>query len=110
MQALLPIQIQRAMRRGAVSQIKIDEALIRNAHVFRNRFEIRDGSFVKPNRDLFLELYGVGIFPCRREIVLFAHRVPLGVIFGFGARRLPSGDDANDATYAAMTMTHKQQA
>ena len=36
--------------------------MIRNAHIFRNCLEIRDGIFVDPNRDLFLELCSVGIF------------------------------------------------
>ena len=64
--------------------------MIRNADVFRNRFEIRDEIFIESNRDLFLELCGIRIFPCCRRIVFFAHRMLLTVIFGFAARELKS--------------------
>ena len=52
----LPIEIQLALRHGAVSQIEIDKALVRNTNVFGDCLEVRDGIFVKTNRDLFFEL------------------------------------------------------
>ena len=63
---------------------------MRNADVFQNRFEIRNGIFIESNRNLFLELCGIRIFPCCRRIVFFAHRMLITVIFGFAARELKS--------------------
>ena len=54
--ASLPLEIQFPIGRCTVSQVEIDEALIRNAHTLRNRFEIVDALFVQTDRDLFLEL------------------------------------------------------
>ena len=53
---LLPIEIQFALRHGAVSQVEINKALVRNTNVFGDCLEVRDGIFVKTNRDLLFEL------------------------------------------------------
>lgn len=74
-----PIQIELAMRRCAVSQIQIDEALIRNTGILRYGLEIADRFFVKSNRDLFFELRCVGVFSGSSEVVFFAHVTPLRV-------------------------------
>ena len=54
--ASLPFEVQFPIGRCAISQVKIDEALIRNAHTLRNRLEVIDALFVQTDRDLFLEL------------------------------------------------------
>jgi len=67
------------MRSRAVSQVQVDEALVRNANVFRDCLEVRDGLFVEPNGDLLLELCCVWIFPRCGEVVLFSHVAPLWI-------------------------------
>ena len=61
-----------------VSQVEIDQALVRNAHIFGDCLEVRDGLFVEPNSDLLLQLCRVGVLPCSGEVVLFAHVTPHG--------------------------------
>ena len=61
---------------SAVSQIQINEALVRNASVLRYRLEITDGFLIKPNCDLLFQLGGVWIFPGSSEVVFFAHMTP----------------------------------
>ena len=57
----LPLEIQLSIGRRTISQVKIDEALIRNADALRNRLEVIDALFVQTDRDLLLELRGVGV-------------------------------------------------
>lgn len=98
------------MRSRAVSQVQVDEALVRNANVFRDCLEVRDGFFVEPNGDLLLELRCVWILPRSGEVVLFSHVAPLWIRLRFLGRRLASGDDANNVTFTPIAMTDKQQA
>jgi hypothetical protein len=98
------------MRRCAVSQVQIDEALVRNAYVFRDCLEVRDGLFVEPNGDLLLELRCVWVLPRSGKVVFFSHVVPLWIRFGFLGSRLARGNDANDVTFTPIAVTDKQQA
>lgn len=59
--ASLPLEIQFSMGRCAIAKVKIDEALVRNAHVFRNGLEVTDAFFVQANGDLLLKLRSVGV-------------------------------------------------
>ena len=98
------------MRSRTVSQVQINEALIRNANVFRDCLEVRDGLFVKPNGDLLLELCGVWVLPRGGEVVFFSHVAPLWIRLGFLGSSLARGNDANDVTFAPIAVTDKQQA
>ena len=98
------------MRCCAVPQIQIDEALVRNADLLRDCLEVRDGLFVEPNGDLFLELCCVWVFPRSGEVVFFSHVAPLWIRFGFLGSRLARGNDANDVAFAPIAVTDKQQA
>ena len=49
----LPMKAQFSMRSSAVTQIQIDQSLIRNPHFFRNAFEVSDRIFIKPDSDGF---------------------------------------------------------
>ena len=98
------------MRSCAVSQVQVDEALIRNAYVFRDRLEVRDGLFVESNGDLLLELRCVWILPRSGEVVFFSHVAPLWIGFGFLGSRLARGNDANDVTFGPIAVTDGQQA
>lgn len=59
--ALLPLEVQFPIGRCTISQVKINEALVRNADTFRNRLEVIDALFIQTNRNLFLELRSVGV-------------------------------------------------
>lgn len=93
----------------AVSQVEVDEALVRNAYVFRDGLEVRDGLLVEPNGDLLLELCCVWVLPRSGEVVFFSHVAPLWIRLGFLGRRLARGDDANDVAFAPIAVTDKQQ-
>ena len=98
------------MRGRAVSQIQVDEALVRNANFFRDRLEVRDGLFIEPDGDLPFELCCVGVFSRSGEVVLFAHVAPLWtIIFGFPGNCLASRDNANDIAFAPVAVTDEQQ-
>ena len=60
-----------------VTQIKVDQALIGNANILRDRLEVVDGVTVEPDGDLLLEPRSVGVLLCLREIVLLAHGAPV---------------------------------
>lgn len=101
---LLPVEIQLPVRCRAVSKVQIDEALIRNANVFRNGLEIRDGRFIKPNGDLLLELGHIGILSCNGEVVLSAHGAPLRIKPRFLGRCLASRSEANDVASISVSI------
>ena len=61
---------------SAVSQIQIDETLVRNAGILRDRLEVADGFFVQSNRDLLFKLGRIRIFLRGSEIIFFAHGSP----------------------------------
>jgi hypothetical protein len=61
----------------AVTQIEIDQALVGDAHLVRDRLEIVDGVTVQPDGDLLLELRSVGVLLGLGEIVFFAHVAPV---------------------------------
>ena len=79
--ASLPLEIELAMRCRAISQIQIDQALIRDAYVQRNRLEIVDAFLVQANGDLLLELRSVWVLDCFRKIVFGTHGVHLSYDF-----------------------------
>ena len=97
------------MRRGTVTQIQVDKALVGNAHVFGDGLEVCDGFFIKPNGNLLFELGRVGVFPCGGEVVFFAHVTPLWVRFRFPGNGLARGDNTNDIAFAPVAVTDKQQ-
>jgi len=108
--SLLPVEIQLPLRGRTVPQVQIDETLIRNANVFRNGLEVRDGLFIEPNGDLLLELRCIGILSCSGEVVLFAHVAPLRIEPGFLGCCLASRDEANDVAYRPDSNDKRQAA
>jgi hypothetical protein len=57
----LPLEIQLPVGRCTISQVKVDEALIRNAHILGNGLEVIDALLIQTDRDLLLELRSVGV-------------------------------------------------
>lgn len=98
------------MRSCAIPQVQVDEALVRNAYVFRDCLEVRDGLFVEPNGDLLLESCCVWVLPRSGEVIFFSHVAPLWIRVGFLGSRLARGDDANNVTFAPIAVTDEQQA
>lgn len=60
-----------------VTQIKIDQALVRDANILGDRLEVVDGVTVEPDGDLLLELRRAGVLLGPGEIVLLAHGAPV---------------------------------
>lgn len=71
--ALLPLEVQFPIGCCTVSQVEVDEALIRDADPLRNRLEVIDALFVQTDSDLFFELRGVGVLGRFGEVVFSAH-------------------------------------
>ena len=72
------------MRRGAISQVKIDERLVRDAAFLRKCLKVADSAFVHPESYLTLEPAGIGIFGCLGKIVFFSHIHPtFGLLCSF---------------------------
>lgn len=61
---------------GAVSKVKIDQALIRDSRVFRDGFEIGHRIAVQPHRNRLFQVLDIRILaPLHlREIVMFSHK------------------------------------
>src|SRR5262249_31911565 len=73
---LLPAQVEPPVRSRAVAQVEIDEALVGDAHLLGDAFEVRDSVLVQPNGDLLLQLRGVGVLSGLGEVVFLAHAAP----------------------------------
>jgi hypothetical protein len=58
---------------GAISQEQVDKVLVRHPELSRHILEVIDRHSVEANRDLTLELIGVGIFAGSRKVVFFSH-------------------------------------
>jgi len=61
----------------AVAKVKIDQALIRNPHSLRNRFEIGNGIAIQPHRDRLLQVFDIRVLAPFHlgEIVMVSHRL-----------------------------------
>ena len=66
-----------ALLRRAIRQIGIDQLLIGDARRDSLCLEVVDHLTVKIDRDLFLELLGIGIFTSTRKIIFFSHAAHL---------------------------------
>lgn len=97
------------MRRCAITQIEIDEALVWDTNLLGNRLEVIDGIPIKTDRYLLLQLRGVWVLSGVGEIVFFAHRTPLQIEFGFPGRSFPCGDDSDNTTFASVAVTNNQE-
>ena len=64
------------MGRSTVSQVQINEALVRNTSVLRYRLKVTYGLFIKPNGNLLFKLRRVRIFSGGGKVIFFAHRTP----------------------------------
>jgi len=60
---------------GALSQVEVDEVLVGNSRFLGQALEVLDHVRSQPERHLFLQVLGVGVFPPRhlRKIILFLH-------------------------------------
>ena len=74
---LLPLEIELAVGDCAIPEVQVDQALIGDAYLSGNGFEVVDALFVQADRDLLLELGCVGVFDCLGKIVFGAHGVHL---------------------------------
>ena len=69
----MPLDLKILMGLSAVPQIKVDQALIRQILLLRQILEVVDSVFVQADRDLLLELLGVGILGGLGKIVVVTH-------------------------------------
>jgi hypothetical protein len=104
----LPLEVELAMGSRTISKVEIDEALVRNTHLLRNNLEVLDRVFIKPKRDLLLELCRIGILSGFRKVVLFAHGAPSTIKPGFASRGLSRGYDTDHFAISAIAMTHEK--
>ena len=61
------------MRRRTISQVKIDERLVRDASFLRKSLKILDSAFIHPKSYLTLELAGIRVLLSLGKIVFFSH-------------------------------------
>lgn len=71
----LPLQVQLSMRSHTISQIEIDQALVRNANFSRDGFKIVNAFLVQTDGDLFFQLRSVRVFYRLGEVVFVAHEL-----------------------------------
>lgn len=64
---LRPVDFDLAVLRKAISQIQVDEALVRHASLFSHAFEIHQDVFRQPHGDGLLQFGRVAI-PARRHL------------------------------------------
>jgi len=87
------------MRFHAISQIEINQGLVRDVSLFGQPLEIVDDLFLKPEGDLPFELAGIRVLLGFAEIVFFSHdsllsycAASLRVAFRAEIRRMTSSD------------------
>ncbi len=73
----LPVQREFFVRRGAISQIKIDKCLIRDADLQSEFLKVADGAFVHPESYLTFKSAGIRILNGFCKIVFFSHLLHL---------------------------------
>jgi hypothetical protein len=61
------------MRSGTISQVKIDERLVRDAVFLRKSLKIAYSAFIHPESYLTLEPAGIRVFLSLGKIVFFSH-------------------------------------
>jgi len=69
----LPLQIEFAVGGCAISEIQIDETLVRNADIGRDGLEVAQALFIQTNGDLLFELGSVRVLHCLGKIVFGTH-------------------------------------
>ena len=74
-----PVDAQLAMLSHTISEIQIDEALIRNSRLICHALEISNDIFAQAHSDRLLELGGIGflrklIFERSYSVFIIAHR------------------------------------
>lgn len=74
-----PLHLKFPVMDGTVSKIEIDEALIRNPHLLRDRLEISDRITIQPHGDRLFQVFDVGVpVPSHfSKIVMVSHRLRL---------------------------------
>jgi len=73
----LPGETKVLLARGALPKIKIDEGLVWDSRLLRERPEVRDRGFVQAKSDLALEPPCIGIGPALREVIVLSHDLNL---------------------------------
>ncbi len=97
--------------KGTISEIKVDQVLIRHAELGCQSLEIGNSTLVQTDRDRLFEFPHVRIPPSfhRRKIVMLSHispLVPIGLLFlPVG---LSGGDDADHALAGSKAMAYDQ--
>jgi len=71
--ASLSTQIEFAAMSRTVAKAQVDQALVGNAHLLRNSFEVNDRVLIQANGYLLVQLRGVGIFSGLRKVIFFSH-------------------------------------
>jgi len=106
-----PLHIQLPLVAYAVLQVEIDQALVRDARLLGHGLEVFNDVGPDTQRDLFLELPGVGIASRLhpREIVFVLHCSP-SVVLCLVPGCPSGGDDANDRFLCAVAVAHHKQA
>ena len=82
----LPLDSQPLSTRGAFTQIEIDQRLVRNTHLVRERLEVVERTVINPNRDLPLQALRVGVRLCLGKIVSLSHRLHLRLYWAHSDR------------------------
>jgi len=72
-----PLKIESPIGGGTITQVKIDQTLVRNVRIFREVLEIFDNLFIHPDRDLFLESFSIWIFAGLGKVVFVFHLITL---------------------------------
>lgn len=105
---LFPVQVQLPVRRRAVAQVQVDEALVRNADLLGNRLEVVDRFLVQANGHLLLQSGSVGVLSGGGEVVFFSHGAPSIVGFPFPGGRLACRDDSDGSIVTSIAMADDQ--
>ena len=70
-----PVHRQSSPRRCTVSEVEVDQSLVRNLRVFCQFLEIGNRALIEPNRHLAFQKLRVGVTTALAEVILFLHGI-----------------------------------
>ena len=108
---LLPRHLELALVVGAVSQIKVDQGLIRDSFGFGQGLEVVDGAAIDVDGDLLLQPARIGVLSRIQfaDVVFISHNITsnsikISTLLGFGC--LPCRDNTDAVFVVTIAVAH----
>lgn len=108
---LLPRHLELSSVVSAVSQVKVDQGLIRDSFIFSQRFEVVDGATIDVDGDLLLQPARIRVLSRIQfaDVVFISHNITsnsikISTLLGFGC--LPCRDNTDAVFVVTVAVAH----